>query len=368
MIRQINPLLFLLLILIMNSCDGFKVPSTLFATSERAKYERQFSGSDSLLNLWKNDFLVASKNQLKINDGYSGIIPKERAGYGALGYSINLKQGDQLIVETLTTGTISHKIFVDFYEISNGESASKSEIIKNGSWNKYIEKDGVYKVIIQPEIEYSESFSLKIYTQPSFQFPVAGKGNRDAQSFWGASRDGGDRKHEGVDIFGSRGTPVVAVTNGFIIRTGNQGLGGKQVWLRDEIFGNSVYYAHLDSILAETGTRVKIGDTLGLVGNTGNAKGGATHLHFGIYSTGGAVDAYPFIEKRAVPKSLNKELKNYKLITSDSNIRNGPGTQYDVTEKISKETAVTVLLGNEEWYHIKTIDGKEGFVNSGRLK
>ncbi len=94
--------------------------------------------------------------------------------------------------------------------------------------------------------------------------------------------DGGNRNHEGVDIFAAKGTPVVAVANGFVTRTGNQGLGGKQVWLRDSSSGNAYYYAHLDSILTESGKQVRINDTLGFVGNTGNAAGGSPHLHFGI--------------------------------------------------------------------------------------
>ncbi len=125
---------------------------------------------------------------------------------------------------------------------------------------------------MQPEIGATSDFSLKVYKEPVYTFPVADKGNAAVQSFWGAARDGGRRSHEGIDIFAPRGTPVVAAVEGHVSSTGNRGLGGKQVWLRDSERGNSLYYAHLDSIIARPGMRVSPGDTLGLVGNTGNAR------------------------------------------------------------------------------------------------
>src|SRR5690606_21376741 len=139
-------------------------------------------------------------------------------------------------------------IVMDVYEQSSTAESSKTELLKSGRFSRFTANSGIYKVIIQPDIEYQGSFTFKIYTQRSLGFAGAGKGNRDVQSFWGASRDGGGRSHEGIDIFARRGTPVVAVTNGYITRTGNSGLGGKQVWQRDGLLGNSLYYAHLDSI------------------------------------------------------------------------------------------------------------------------
>jgi hypothetical protein len=208
-----------------------------------------------------------------------------------------------------------------------------------------------------------------MYTQPSLGFPVAGKGNRDVQSFWGASRDGGGRSHEGVDIFAKRGTPLVAVTDGFVSRTGNQGLGGKQVWLRDGLLGNSFYYAHLDSIMTTDGKKIKKGDTLGTVGNTGNAAGGATHLHFGIYTSGGAVDPYPFIRKREIPSHLSasNDFKKTKL-KSGSEIKISPDSKSETILSLKEETEVQVKSVFTNWVHIKLSDGTEGFVLKTRFK
>ena len=64
-------------------------------------------------------------------------------------------------------------------------------------------------------------------------------------------------------------------------------LGGWRLWVEDTA-GNWFYYAHLSaySPIAIDGARVSAGDVLGFVGNTGDAAGGPTHLHFEIHPAG----------------------------------------------------------------------------------
>lgn len=125
-------------------------------------------------------------------------------------------------------------------------------------------------------------------------YPVAGKRAR-VGSFWGAVRDGGRRKHEGIDIFAKKGTPVVAVSDG-IVAVGNGGRGGKYVWLRSSTHPWTAYYAHLNTFKVRHGQRVKKGQVLGTVGNTGNAKYTPSHLHFGIYTARGPVNPLPYVK------------------------------------------------------------------------
>lgn len=132
-------------------------------------------------------------------------------------------------------------------------------------------------------------------TGPALAFPVAGVGEAAIQSRFGVDRDGGARRHEGIDIFAPRGTPVVATSDG-IASPGENQLGGTVVWLRDLERGISLYYAHLDTALVVPGQRVARGDTLGRVGNTGNARSTPPHLHFGLYARG-ALDPYPFVAR-----------------------------------------------------------------------
>jgi len=101
---------------------------------------------------------------------------------------------------------------------------------------------------------------------------------------WHAPRAGG-RLHEGNDIMAPRNTPVVAVVDG----TFRQSLGtlqGNGAWVQGES-GNTFFYAHFDHYNGNN-RRVKAGDVIGFVGNTGDAAGGPTHTHFEIHPGGGA--------------------------------------------------------------------------------
>jgi len=129
-------------------------------------------------------------------------------------------------------------------------------------------------------------------------FPVEGP-NSFIDSF-GAPRSGG-RTHKGTDIMTPLNTPVVAVVDGVISRTHpvESGLGGITIYLRGAD-GNTYYYAHLTSIKSGItgGVRVSAGEVIGFAGNTGNARGGETHLHFEIRPGGGAaVNPYPTLVK-----------------------------------------------------------------------
>jgi murein DD-endopeptidase MepM/ murein hydrolase activator NlpD len=130
---------------------------------------------------------------------------------------------------------------------------------------------------------------------PSLVFPVAHK-KAYVGSFWGAVRDGGKRKHEGIDIFAKKGTPVVAVSDGVVVAVTNGGRGGKTVWLRSADYGWAEYYAHLNEQKVKRGQKVTKGQVIGTVGNTGNAKLTPPHLHFGIYTTRGAVNPFPYVK------------------------------------------------------------------------
>jgi murein DD-endopeptidase MepM/ murein hydrolase activator NlpD len=105
---------------------------------------------------------------------------------------------------------------------------------------------------------------------------------------WGAPRDGGRRRHQGIDLLAPAGTPLVAVATGHITRLSNldRGRGGISLWLRDA-HGTAYYYAHNQHNLVRLEQRVQVGQLLARVGATGNAKGGPPHLHFQIHPGGG---------------------------------------------------------------------------------
>ena len=171
-----------------------------------------------------------------------------------------------------------------------------------------IPRTGNYVLRAQPELLRGGRYTLLVEIGPSLAFPLPGRDGRAIQSLYGADRDGGARRHQGVDIFAPRGTPVTAAVSGIVTNTGVTTLGGKVVWLYDARRGQALYYAHLDSQIVQAGAQVDVGDTLGLVGNTGNASSTPPHLHFGIYRRGeGALDPLPFIDtrRRTRPRSAD---------------------------------------------------------------
>ena len=133
--------------------------------------------------------------------------------------------------------------------------------------------------------------------------PVDGvAANRVADTF-GAPR-GRDRTHQGVDIFASRGTAVLSATRGVVASVREGGLGGRQVWVYGP-GGQRHYYAHLDDWepgLAE-GDLVIEGSVLGIVGDTGNARGTPPHLHYGVYGDQGAIDPLPLLQATAATRA-----------------------------------------------------------------
>ena len=104
--------------------------------------------------------------------------------------------------------------------------------------------------------------------------------------------------HEGVDIMAPLGTRLFACERGVVTQVGANRLGGQIVWLKGES-GTYYYYAHLNAFAPDLqqGMVVEPGQLLGFVGDTGNARGGATHLHFEVHPDGGpAVDPYPLLK------------------------------------------------------------------------
>ncbi len=100
------------------------------------------------------------------------------------------------------------------------------------------------------------------------------------------------RVHRGVDVFAERGTPVVTPEAG-VVTVGHGRKGGTVAWL-DAIDGTRYYFAHLDSHAEWVdGLFVKIGQRIGSVGNTGNAKCCDPHLHLGMQEEGRRVSPYP---------------------------------------------------------------------------
>ena len=115
---------------------------------------------------------------------------------------------------------------------------------------------------------------------------------------WGDARSGG-RRHEGVDMTGQRGTPVLAVRGGDA-EFKRSNLGGNAIWLVTPA-GERFYYAHLDA-WEGTSRTVSAGEVIGYVGSTGNARG--DHLHFETRVSDEAFNPYPLVSQACAPRPV----------------------------------------------------------------
>lgn len=107
--------------------------------------------------------------------------------------------------------------------------------------------------------------------------------------------------HQGCDIFAPMGSPALAVCDGeitLISRGGNAGLFIRLT--RSDGSGDFFYYMHMQSAAVSVGDGVVAGQLIGAVGDSGNAKGGAPHIHFEYHPGGGeAAPPFPLLKKLA---------------------------------------------------------------------
>lgn len=90
--------------------------------------------------------------------------------------------------------------------------------------------------------------------------------------------------HKGIDIFAPPGQPVVAATAGFVLYAGTLKVGGEVIAVLGPKW-RVHYYAHLATRDSAAGRFVSQGTQIGTVGNSGNAAGKPSHLHYAVVTT-----------------------------------------------------------------------------------
>ncbi len=342
--------------------------------SPHAAYTQKLTESGITETLAGQRWVRASQQVLK--SPQAGGMPFSSVGFikakeiKALAWQFDAAKGTTITMEVKWQNQGKGQIFIDLFNMETGDDVLISTSTKDSLVEYEFKKTGTYIIRLQPELFAEGTYEFTLSRARTYAvFPVYGKNATAVQSFWGAPRGGGTRKHEGIDIFARKGTPVVAPVNGVVSSVRNRGLGGKQVWLRDSERGHSLYFAHLDSQTVAFGQVVAPGDTLGFVGNTGNAKFTPPHLHFGIYS-GGAFDPYPFVENNFVePAKSNLDVAEPVLVVSGAkaNFRAGPGTEHPVINDYGRQAPFFVLGAIDDWYHIESADSIRGYMHSSLL-
>lgn len=346
------------------------------------RYARSLTDAGLASTALGRDWLLAGDSAmhapLKVDLPFREAGVYSRGEARAVAYEISLADG-QILTATLRAEGLPLQFFVDLFEQTGDTAkpfvhrATVDTTENSGNWSEFTlqheaRRTGDYVIRLQPELLREGRYDLTLVVGPSLAFPVKGGGNRSVQSFFGADRDAGRRRHHGIDIFAPRGTPVLAAADGFVRSISPNELGGNVVWLTDTRRRQTLYYAHLDRHHVNAGQEVRIGDTLGYVGNTGNARGTRPHLHFGIYRRGeGPVDPYPFVriiseEPPRLAADTSRLGATGTTTAATSVLRDSPGTQGDTLRRVTRNTRVQVVGATGGWYRVQLEDGVSGYL------
>ncbi len=161
---------------------------------------------------------------------------------------------------------------------------------------KYADHEGVASRLSGVSLPFKVALLHAKEPDAELSVPVEGVAVKQIRNTWHAPRSDG-RLHEGQDIFAKRGTAVRSAAAGYVVSMGENTLGGNTIFVLGA-GGRNYYYAHLDSYAdgLAVGDYVTPQTVLGYVGTTGNAAGTAPHLHFGVYTRGGAIDPLPLLK------------------------------------------------------------------------
>ncbi|WP_421765003.1 M23 family metallopeptidase [Ekhidna sp.] len=363
----------LLFVLILFSCTEEKVPERFYPRNDHHAYWNSLKQANLLTTALGKEWMLAAEKpfdqQIQIKLPYQEAFVLSELKPEAIGYRFDVKRGQKILVDIDLITKDTAKVFVDLFRIENDslkefkQVASADSTLDLGFEPR---KNASYLLRLQPELLRGGHFKITIENVPTLAFPVLGKDKRAIQSVFGDPRDGGKREHHGVDIFAKRHTPILAPIKAEVRFVGTRGLGGKVVWLYDRERGNNLYFAHLEEQKVKKYQIVNPGDTIGTVGNTGNARYTPPHLHFGIYRNG-PIDPYAFIVPEYnrpsifVPDTVNlgKEilLADQLILKTQMNERS---TNLDTLEQ---GESIAIKAINHNYIRVTDKKGQTGFID-----
>lgn len=307
--RTLTWLVHVPIILSVACAPAFESGQPATSSPARDEYIRERArASDPSIARWSEAGDRALTSPMSVQLPYTTYYQLDELTTTVGAYAFDLLPGGRLHA-TLTGLEHPPAAFVELFM----QQGSQTRLVDAGRQRaQTISRDGGrYVLRVQPELGLVGTFQLTIEGDGAtgapviadaasyralpasrYIFPVEGRDAGAIRSEWGDPRGGG-RRHEGVDIFAPRGTPVLAATDGVIVSVRHTPIGGKVIWMRPDGEDLELYYAHLDRQDVRPGERVRAGDRIGLVGNTGNARGTSPHLHFGVYRNGGRVAINP---------------------------------------------------------------------------
>jgi murein DD-endopeptidase MepM/ murein hydrolase activator NlpD len=363
------------------ACDDLRLPAARRLTPHEA-YEKSLREAGLESTALGRDWILAAARALR--QPAPVTLPFREEIYfapdapDAAGYQLQLRRGERLVVDFATEGAPAPRLFVDLFRAEQDSARTlHHEVAADNAAQALayeVDREGTYVLRVQPELLRGARVRIAASAGATLAFPVAGRDSRAVKSYWGAARDAGQRSHQGIDVFAPRGTPALAAASGWITAVRTTDIGGNVVWLWDPERRQSLYYAHLDKQLVGVGDRVQVGDTVGLVGNTGNARTTPPHLHFGIYRRGeGPIDPYRWVHapREEVPR-IQADLAALGALRRAGGarvaLREGPSASAATLGILAPRTALHVAGASADWYRVILPDRSFGYLPARSLE
>jgi len=292
-------------------------------------------------------------------------------------YALKLDEGQVVDVELDRDPEAPPPLLDVFEHIPPADYQPTAHLRRSGATFRFeAPRAGDYLLRIRATPGDSGRYHLALGVPGELLFPVAGGEAGWVRGHFGDPRDRGARKHEGLDIFAPRGTPVVAVHDAVVTRVERTATGGRVIWCEDELRGVTYFYAHLDRQLVRRGEHLAAGDTIGTVGNTGNARSSSPHLHFAAYLPGlVAIDPAPLLagnetlDAPLLPDSALAGLGSWARTRARTvHLRSAPEQAAQVLAELGEGTVVRLVGAVEEWRRVQLEDGAAGFVANWLLE
>lgn len=375
-----GPLFFVYIITATTlSCSPGSGGGVLAKKTDREKYTDRIKTGGGMNSPAVKAWLAAGEYALDyplgIQNNYSEAGMFSITNSGAHSVFTEVKKGMKISVSLVRRDPANTKVYMDLWRRGDSTTREPRQFIGAADTASNIMEYIAYsdeKLLIrfQKEIGSSGTYRFFLQTGPAFIFPVRSDVKSNIGSLWGEPRDGGARRHEGIDVFGPKRAPIVAVADGVISEVSDNPIGGKVIFLRPRGTKIRVYYAHLDEQLVTEDKQVSAGEVIGLMGNTGNAINTVPHLHFGIYNNaGGAIDPLHFVKpvkitpKKEYPVPAKNEMVTLKNAMVYNNIF--LNTYYVI---LPKNTTVATEAITENHYKVILADGRKGFIAKGDMK
>jgi murein DD-endopeptidase MepM/ murein hydrolase activator NlpD len=374
--------LFFFSLILFFQCKKEIVPEIYKPSNSHEAYIHALRTANLAHTALARDWILVSKksleNPVNIETPFEEVSYIDPSAAFAVAYRFEVKKGQRTEIDVVFQGQKRCRLFIDLFRVE-GPSVEGWDLIASANENeRHLEfeprQDAEYVIRLQPELLRGGRFQVTIRSLASIGFPVLGYDSRSIGSGFGEPRDGGRRLHHGVDIFSPRHTPVIAPTKAYVRRVEVSNIGGRNIWLYDEVRGLHFYFAHLQTQDVEQGTYVVEGQRIGTVGNTGNARRTPPHLHFGIYARGeGPIDPYHFITKtNSTPKEITADLEMLGQWTrsnsQSTSLKSMPSSRSQDLIRLEKFSAMKVLAAAGDMYRVLLPDGRTGYVPARRVE